>query len=65
VSQIRKVFGPADERSVKQLEACLAVEPETAVGALMADHHPGYSMPIGGVVGYTEPAKLSARKELC
>lgn len=48
---IRKVFGPADEASVKQLEACLAVE-EGAVGALMADHHKGYSMPIGGVVAY-------------
>ena len=44
-------FGEADRRSMQQLERCL--EPERdARGALCADHHPGYSMPIGGVVAY-------------
>ena len=46
-----KVFGAPDEGAVRQIETCL--EDERAVaGALMADHHLGYSMPIGGVVAY-------------
>ena len=45
------VFGPPDERSLKQLETCLtAAGNAAAAGVLCADHHPGYSMPIGGVV---------------
>ena len=42
---------PVDEGAVKQMEVCL--DDSFAVkGALCADHHLGYSMPIGGVVGY-------------
>lgn len=46
------VFGsPVDEGAVEQIERCM--EDERAVkGALMADHHLGYSMPIGGVIAY-------------
>jgi tRNA-splicing ligase RtcB len=44
-----KTFGPVDERSLAQLERC-AAEAERAV--LCADHHPGYSQPIGGAVAY-------------
>lgn len=44
-----KTFGPVDERALQQLETC-AVEAEAAV--LCADHHPGYSQPIGGAVAY-------------
>jgi tRNA-splicing ligase RtcB len=44
-------FGEVDQRSFAQLQRCLEVERE-ARGALCADHHLGYSMPIGGVVGY-------------
>ena len=45
------VFGPPDARSLKQLETCLtAAGPAAAQGVLCADHHPGYSMPIGGVI---------------
>ncbi len=41
---------PIEENALKQIEVCAARE---AVGAaLMADHHVGYSMPIGGVVAY-------------
>lgn len=49
-----KIFGsPVDEGAVKQIENVL--EDERAVaGALMADHHLGYSMPIGGVVAYED-----------
>lgn len=41
----------ADPKALAQIEACLADERAVA-GALMADHHLGYSMPIGGVVVY-------------
>jgi tRNA-splicing ligase RtcB len=55
-------FGPdnvIDARSVAQLNACLTGE-EGSRGALMADHHPGYSCPIGGVVAYREHVSPSA-----
>jgi tRNA-splicing ligase RtcB (3'-phosphate/5'-hydroxy nucleic acid ligase) len=49
------IFTPSgvdpDEGAREQINACL--EDERAVaGALMADHHLGYSMPIGGVIAY-------------
>jgi len=44
------VFGEAEEASRAQLERCLDVAGEGSVGVLCADHHKGYSMPIGGVV---------------
>jgi tRNA-splicing ligase RtcB len=46
------IFGfPQDEGAVRQIKTCL--EDERAVsGALMADHHLGYAMPIGGVIAY-------------
>ncbi len=52
-----RVFTPEgmapDEGAVAQLERCL--QDERAVdGALMADHHLGYSMPIGGVIAYKD-----------
>jgi tRNA-splicing ligase RtcB len=46
-------FGPVDDRSLAQLERCM--EPGDApFGVLCADHHPGYSQPIGGGVAYRE-----------
>lgn len=52
MSKLTAVFGdPVDEGALRQIENVL--EDERAVaGALMADHHLGYSMPIGGVVAY-------------
>ena len=51
------IFTPAgaepDEGARRQIDACLADERAVA-GALMADHHLGYSMPIGGVVAYED-----------
>src|SRR2546426_5822535 len=44
-------FGPVDERSLKQLERCM-VAGDAEFGVLCADHHPGYSQPIGGGVAY-------------
>ena len=42
-----KTFGPVDERSLKQLERCMDAG-DADYGVLCADHHPGYSQPIGG-----------------
>ena len=50
-AKLRAIFGDPDEGAVRQIVACLADERAIA-GALMADHHLGYSMPIGGVVAY-------------
>ncbi len=44
-----KTFGPVDDRALEQLKRC-AEKAEYAV--LCADHHPGYSQPIGGAVAY-------------
>jgi tRNA-splicing ligase RtcB len=42
---------PVDQGALAQIKRCA----QTAqAAALMADHHKGYSMPIGGVVGYAE-----------
>src|SRR5262245_29102098 len=46
-----KTFGPVDERSLKQLERCMAAG-DAEYGVLCADHHPGYSQPIGGGIAY-------------
>ena len=46
-----KTFGPVDERSLKQLERCMEAG-DAEFGVLCADHHPGYSQPIGGAVAY-------------
>jgi tRNA-splicing ligase RtcB len=48
------IFGPLEsEETLQQMKACL--EPESALkGVLMADHHLGYSMPVGGVVAYKD-----------
>ena len=46
-----KTFGPVDERSLKQLERCMDAG-DAEYGVLCADHHPGYSQPIGGAIAY-------------
>jgi tRNA-splicing ligase RtcB (3'-phosphate/5'-hydroxy nucleic acid ligase) len=46
-----KTFGPVDQRSLAQLERCMDAG-DAAYGVLCADHHPGYSQPIGGGVAY-------------
>src|SRR5918997_1188514 len=46
-----KTFGPVDERSLRQLETCMQAG-DAEYGVLCADHHPGYSQPIGGAVAY-------------
>jgi tRNA-splicing ligase RtcB len=46
-----KTFGDVDERSLKQLKNCMEAG-DAEYGVLCADHHPGYSQPIGGAVAY-------------
>lgn len=46
-----KTFGPVDEQALQQLMRC-AEQAERAV--LCADHHVGYSQPIGGAVAYAD-----------
>lgn len=48
-----KVFGQHEPGTIAQLERCAEVEPD-APAVLCADGHLGYSMPIGGVVGYRQ-----------
>jgi tRNA-splicing ligase RtcB (3'-phosphate/5'-hydroxy nucleic acid ligase) len=46
-----KTFGDVDARSLGQLERCMAAG-DAEFGVLCADHHPGYSQPIGGGIAY-------------
>ncbi len=46
-----KTFGTVDQRSLKQLERCMQAG-DAEFGVLCADHHPGYSQPIGGAIAY-------------
>lgn len=50
---LRGTWGdPVDAGALRQLHACMAEGTGAAGGALMADHHLGYSMPVGGVIAY-------------
>jgi tRNA-splicing ligase RtcB len=46
-----KTFGSVDRRSLEQLERCMQAG-DAEFGVLCADHHPGYSQPIGGAIAY-------------
>ena len=46
-----KTFGPVDQRSLEQLQRCMTAG-DAELGVLCADHHPGYSQPIGGAIAY-------------
>lgn len=50
------VFGAPLDNAVKQMQRCMAT---AARGALMADHHLGYSVPIGGVLAYRDAVSPS------
>ena len=47
------VFGDVDQRALEQLERC-AEAGDAVRAALCADHHVGYSQPIGGVIAYKD-----------
>ena len=44
------VWGDPDAETILQMQE--ALKHEAYCGALMADHHIGYSVPIGGVIAY-------------
>src|SRR5687768_11117084 len=46
-----KTFGTVDQRSLDQLKRCMEAG-DAEFGVLCADHHPGYSQPIGGGIAY-------------
>jgi tRNA-splicing ligase RtcB len=52
-------FGPVEDAVRRQIEACQRIE-HAAPAVLCADNHLGYSMPIGGVVGYESHVSPSA-----
>lgn len=52
-------FGPVEEPVLQQIQACRDVE-DGAPAVLCADNHLGYSMPIGGVIGYRDHVSPSA-----
>jgi len=55
-----RVWGdPVDERAVQQAVRCLTSHDEAVAAALMADHHVGYSQPIGGVIAYVDAVSPS------
>jgi len=53
------VWNSPDPDSVEQIRRC-SDSPDVAASALMADHHKGYSMPIGGVIAYRNKVSPSA-----
>ena len=44
-------FGPVEARALEQIERCAQ---EASAAVLCADHHVGYSQPIGGAIAYPE-----------
>ena len=45
------IWGTPDEGAVSQIRTCAKTADRVA---LMADHHKGYAVPIGGVVAYKD-----------
>jgi tRNA-splicing ligase RtcB (3'-phosphate/5'-hydroxy nucleic acid ligase) len=45
------IWGPPDPSAVSQIKTCARTADKVA---LMADHHKGYAVPIGGVVAYKD-----------
>ena len=50
------VWGPPDEGALSQIKTCAKTADKVA---LMADHHKGYAVPIGGVVAYKDQVSPS------
>ena len=53
------VWGPAQSNAVAQMANAMKFGP-VAGAALMADHHLGYSVPVGGVIAYKDAISPSA-----
>jgi tRNA-splicing ligase RtcB len=50
------VWGPPEEGALRQIKTCAKTADRVA---LMADHHKGYAVPIGGVVAYKDAVSPS------
>lgn len=48
-----KIFGPTDQGALEQIKRC-ALDDRVIACSLMADHHKGYAVPIGGVIAYDD-----------
>ncbi|MEE2659187.1 MAG: RtcB family protein [Candidatus Latescibacterota bacterium] len=58
--RLRATWGnPVDDGALKQIYACMMKGTGAVGGALMADHHLGYSMPVGGVIAYEDKVSPS------
>lgn len=51
-----ELFGQHEEMTIQQMQGTMG---EAKYGAIMADGHPGYSMPIGGVAAYEEKVNVA------
>jgi tRNA-splicing ligase RtcB len=59
INRVNVWGSPVDERAVQQAVRCLESHEEAVAAALMADHHVGYSQPIGGVIAYVNAVSPS------
>lgn len=53
------VWGEALPEAVAQMKAVMNHEKRPEYVALMADHHIGYSVPVGGVVAYEKSININ------
>lgn len=52
-----RVWGDPDEQTVKQMQEAMKYGAD--YGCLMADHHLGYSVPVGGVISYSKSINVN------
>ena len=51
-----ELFGKHEDLTIQQMQSTMT---EAKYGAIMADGHPGYSMPIGGVAAYVNKVNVA------
>jgi tRNA-splicing ligase RtcB len=49
-----RVWGTVEAEALQQIQRCRTSDPACVGAAMMADHHVGYAVPIGGVVVYRD-----------
>lgn len=54
------VWGTPQQNAVDQMVNCMLPKNNAYKGALMADHHLGYAVPVGGVIAYHDKISPSA-----
>lgn len=53
------IFGDHDEQTLTQINTCAEADESCVGGALCADGHLGYSVPVGGVLAYENAVSVS------